>query len=416
MTLKAFFDHFLPLAQRIADGRMENSQDGKLPSGAALNSSVITAEVLAQFSQQLINLSKELHQHQLNEDNAEYLFPIEEAQGTTGADGNESRAPGLSLNGGDNHPVLEGTIPHTPSDMGTKEPPQPLRSVRPQTPEYHGMRRHSSFVSPLPLRPPANHTPRDPSYSSSELRRMSKDFTSYDHRTERRSLDHYDYRQDSSNREKDPDRYRRSISPSRRRTPYSPSKRRNSSPARFHHGSSLPHRRRPRSPLSPERIPRSSEKANRDSIPPRYIDSVPNRIKEPEPHAHRDGIRPMTLHDLLENHRGIPSLRQGNRTVADLNVPGLWFAFQGFQEIGMSTVEFEFDDQTALKWNLQSNKYRNPYFSNSWLMLLHKQSTGRCRILVQRPISIAAIPGAVLFLSQRRSDDSAKSGPRRQIP
>ena len=349
VTSKAFFDHFLPLAQRIADGRMENSQVGTLSNGAALNSSVITAEVLAQFSQQLINLSKELHQQQHHESNGERISPIEEAQGTTSADGTESRVPGLSLNGSDNHPpVFEETIPHAPSDMA---PPPP----RTPTPEYREKRRRSSLVSPLLHMSPTDHTPRDSSYSSSELRRMSKDFTPYDYRTDRRSVDHYDHRQRPSNRREDSDRrYRRSISPRRRKTPYSPSQRRNSSPARYHRSPPSPHRQRRRSPHSPERIPRSSEKANCSSIPPKYIDSVPNHIKEPESHMYRDGLQ-----DLLENHRGILSSRQGTRTVSELNVPGVWFAFRGSQDIGMSTIEFEFDDQTAEKWNLQSNKYEN---------------------------------------------------------
>jgi len=130
------------------------------------------------------------------------------------------------------------------------------------------------------------------------------------------------------------------------RYPPSKSDKRNSTPPRYrnHRNSPISHRRRSRSPISPEK--------QRDSVSHRHIES--DHAKEA--YAQADDSGAISLQDLLQNYRGTTSQEFRTRTISELHVPGLWFAFQGPKEMGMSTIEFEFDEQTALKWNVHPNK------------------------------------------------------------
>ena len=323
VTREAFVDYFLPLTQRIADARMEDSKDETVSSNARVSPSVITEEVLDRFGSQLINLSQELQHHK------SHISSVKKTQDIAANASGSQVPPRVSLNG--HHPDISERSGSHASRVVTKESPKHL--VRTPTSEYRERgRRSSPSYSPTNVRLEPSRT-----YSSSERRRASGDFT-HDYRGKRRSAGHHEH----SRRDLD----RPSISPRRKRS----LPRRSSSPTRYRRGHSpSPPRRKRRYSPSPERR-HHSERAK---------DDFTSRRRESLSNVQPNETGPRPLHGLLEKYNSIAPSQQGTRTVPSLDVPGLWIAFRGLQEIGMSVIQFKIDEQTALKWNLQSNGLAN---------------------------------------------------------
>lgn len=327
-------DLVLPLAQKIALCRAKESKSDTSTILTRVNSGAVTHQALAEFTKQLVELRKDLCDH-----------------------------------GSDVISIKHGHCPENISVNATSAeiPVCSPHEVVHRNERLESQARESKRISHFDLRMPCPEF-RDKKYS--ELRNSRRRTPSPMHRRGSGDIEHKRNHHTGNDLELSEHRYSSRVREPLHHTAWS----RKNGPQ---HTRSEGFRRRSRS-RSPVISRNHAKRRDRSrSYSPRRLQARETRSRLiKQPHLDRDfrrrsddseamqasDLRPLPPED-IPDHMNLSicdatlPVQKSESKLPCHNVPGLWFASQGLNELGTSTIEFEVDEEAATKWNIPMNRW-----------------------------------------------------------